>query len=52
MVNRNLTAIVHREGNIFIAQCPEIGTASQGNAVEEAVSNLKEATVLYLEEFP
>ena len=37
---------------MFVAECPEIGTASQGNSVEEAVSNLKEATELYLEEFP
>jgi len=31
---------------------PEVGTASQGESVEEAVANLKEATELYLEEFP
>jgi hypothetical protein len=31
---------------------PEVGTVSQGYTVEEAVSNLKEATELYLEEFP
>lgn len=33
-------------------KCPEVGTVSQGRAVEEAVANLKEATELYLEEFP
>jgi predicted RNase H-like HicB family nuclease len=35
-----------------VAECPEVGTVSQGTAVEEAVANLKEATELYLEEFP
>ena len=44
--------MLHKEGNIYVAQCPEIGTASQGKTFEEAVSNLKEATELYLEEFP
>ena len=37
---------------MYVAECPEVGTASQGGTVEEAVSNLKEATELYLEEFP
>jgi predicted RNase H-like HicB family nuclease len=46
------TAIVHKEDNLYVAQCPEIGTASQGKTIEEAVNNLREATELYLEEFP
>ncbi len=46
------TAIIHKEGKLYVAQCPEIGTASQGKSVEEAIDNLKEATELYLEEFP
>jgi predicted RNase H-like HicB family nuclease len=37
--------------DIFVAECPEIGTVSQGYTIEEAISNLKEATELYLEEF-
>lgn len=37
---------------MYVAQCPEIGTVSQGATVEEALANLKEATELYLEEFP
>lgn len=36
----------------FVAFNPETGTASQGETVEEAVANLKEAVELYLEEFP
>lgn len=30
----------------------EVGTVSQGYSIEEALANLKEATELYLEEFP
>ncbi|HRW82040.1 MAG TPA: type II toxin-antitoxin system HicB family antitoxin [Methanothrix sp.] len=37
---------------MYVAQCPEVGTVSQGETPEEAVDNLKEATELYLEEFP
>ena len=36
----------------FIALNPETGTITQGETVEEAVKNLKEATELFLEEFP
>lgn len=46
------TAIVHKEDDLYVAQCPEIGTASQGKSIEEAVQNLQEATELYLVEFP
>jgi predicted RNase H-like HicB family nuclease len=52
MAVRTLTAILHREDDMYIATCPEVGTVSQGETVEEAVANLKEATELYLEEFP
>ncbi len=48
---RTFTAVVHREDDLYIADCPEIGTVSQGGTPEEAVVNLKEATELYLEEF-
>lgn len=47
-----LTAVLHREEDMYIAECPEVGTFSQGKTIEEAVDNLKEATELYLEEFP
>jgi predicted RNase H-like HicB family nuclease len=46
------TAVLHKEDNTYVAECPEIGTVSQGTTVEEAIKNLKEATELYLEEFP
>jgi len=46
------TAVIHREGEWYVAECPEAGTASQGTTIEEAVQNLQEATEVYLEEFP
>ena len=46
------TAIIHKENDIYVAECPEVGTASQGHTIEEAVANLKGATELYLERFP
>jgi len=52
MKTKVFTAIIHKEEEIFVAECPEIGTVSQGFTIEEALSNLKEATELYLEEFP
>ena len=52
MTKETFTAVIHREGDLYVAVCPEVGTASQGKTVETAVNNLKEATELYLEEFP
>ncbi|MDF2955274.1 type II toxin-antitoxin system HicB family antitoxin [Candidatus Alkanophaga liquidiphilum] len=46
-----LTAIIRKEEDMYVAECPEVGTVSQGKTVEEAIQNLKEATELYLEEF-
>ena len=46
------TAVLHQEDDLYVAECPEVGTISQGRTIEEAVSNLKEATELYLQEFP
>ncbi|MCK7526089.1 MAG: type II toxin-antitoxin system HicB family antitoxin [Ignavibacteriales bacterium] len=47
---RNFTAIIEKEGNMYVALCPELDIASQGNSVEEARQNLKEAIELFLEE--
>lgn len=52
MTVRTLMAVVHKEESLYVAECPEVGTVSQGATVEEALVNLKEATELYLEEFP
>jgi len=37
---------------MYVVDCPEVGTVSQRSTVEETLANLKEATELYLEEFP
>ena len=51
MTVKTLTAVLHREEDMYVAECSEVGTVSQGSTVEEALANLKEATELYLEEF-
>ena len=48
-----LTAVLTvAEESGFIAFNPETGTTTQGETVQEAIAHLKEATTLYLEEFP
>jgi predicted RNase H-like HicB family nuclease len=49
---RTYTAIIQKDEDMYVADCPEIGTVSQGKTIEEALANLKEATELYLSEFP
>ena len=44
-----LTAIIEREGNDFVALCPELDIASQGGSIEEARDNLREALELFFE---
>jgi predicted RNase H-like HicB family nuclease len=52
MTSHTFTAVIHKEEDLFVAECPEVGSASQGPTIEEAIANLKEATEIYLEEFP
>jgi predicted RNase H-like HicB family nuclease len=52
VMTQTFTALIHKEDDWYVADCPEVGTVSQGKTVEEAVANLREATELYLEEFP
>lgn len=49
MTQYNLTALLHKEKDMFVALCPELDIASQGVTVEEAESNLKEAVELFFE---
>ncbi|MBG1260548.1 type II toxin-antitoxin system HicB family antitoxin [Nostoc commune] len=46
---RTFTAILHWEEDVYVAECPEVGTASQRETIEEA-ANIA-ATELYLEDF-
>ena len=48
--NFQFTAIIEREGDGFVSLCPELDIASQGNTIEEAKSNLKEAVEFFFEE--
>lgn len=48
-MTRQLTAIIEREDNAYVALCPEVDVASQGATVDEARTNLKEALELFFE---
>ena len=48
-MNYTLSAIIEREGDWYVATCPEFDVASQGHTVEEAKQNLREAVQLFLE---
>ena len=43
------TAVVWRESEGYVSKCPELGVASCGDSFDEAVSNLREAVELYLQ---
>ena len=45
----HLTALIEREGNGFVALCPELDVASEGDSVEEAQRSLTEALELFFE---
>jgi predicted RNase H-like HicB family nuclease len=49
MNKTSFTAILEKEGDLYVALCPELDVASQGTTVEEATVNLKEAVELFLE---
>ena len=51
MKSRSFTVIIYKEDDMYIAECPEVGTVDQGETIEQAITALKEATRLYLEEF-
>ena len=46
---QRLTAVIEREGDGYVAFCPQYDIASQGNTVEEARANLTEALTLFFE---
>ena len=51
-MTRRLTAIVERDGNGYVALCPELDVASQGGTVVEARDALAEALALFFEVAP
>ena len=48
-MNRKLTAIIERENDGYVAICPELDVASQGDTVNDARQNLQEALELFFE---
>lgn len=46
---RQITALIEREGDGYVALCPELDIASQGKTVEDAQKNLREAVELFFE---
>jgi len=52
MKSLQLTAVLESEADGYVALCPELDVASQGDTVEQATANLKEAVELFLETAP
>lgn len=48
-MSRKLTAIIQSEDDGFVSLCPELDIASQGDTIEEAKNNLREALQLFFE---
>ena len=48
-MQKQMTAIIEREGNGYVSFCPELDIASQGDTVQEARENLREALELFFE---
>lgn len=48
-MSKRLTAIIQREGDGYVALCPELDIASQGDSIEAARENLREALELFFE---
>lgn len=48
-MNRRLTAVIEREGDGYVALCPELDVASQGDTVASTRDNLAEALTLFFE---
>lgn len=46
---KRLTAVIQREGDGYVALCPELDVASQGDTIESVRENLREALELFFE---
>lgn len=49
MEKLDFEAVIVPEQGAYSSWCPDLDIASQGNTIEEALANLKEAVALYLE---
>ncbi|MFZ0927763.1 MAG: type II toxin-antitoxin system HicB family antitoxin [Syntrophobacteraceae bacterium] len=48
-MKKQLTAVIEREGDGYVSLCPELDIASQGDTIEQAQNNLREAVELFFE---
>jgi predicted RNase H-like HicB family nuclease len=48
-VKKQLTVVIEREGDGYVSLCPELDIASQGDTIEQARNNLREAVELFFE---
>jgi predicted RNase H-like HicB family nuclease len=48
-MTKRLTALIHKEDDGFVSLCPDLDIASQGDTIEEARDNLREALELFFE---
>ena len=48
-MSKRMSAVIHREGDGFVSLCPELDIASQGDTIEAARDNLREALELFFE---
>lgn len=48
-MTKTLTALIERDGGLYVATCPEFDVVTQGSTIEEAHDKLEEAVELFLE---
>jgi len=49
-LTHQFSTIITKENHLYVAHCPELDITSQGETIEDAINNLKEAIELYLED--
>ena len=49
-MTHQFSTIITKENHLYVSHCPELDIASQGETIEEAIKNLKEAIELYIED--
>ena len=49
-MTHQFSTIITKENHLYVAHCPELDIASQGESIDEAIQNLKEAIELYHED--
>lgn len=43
MTTKTLTAVLHKEDDLYVAECPKVGTVSQDKTIEDAIANLTDS---------